>query len=77
MPPRMPSSRASRRAQVKASSLVTVSTPLKQAGVEVLGNEAGADALDLVRPGLAAGDDRRIGRLDGNRLERRGSCARM
>ena len=37
----------------------------EQAGVEILGNEAGADALDLVRAGLAAGDDRRIGRLDG------------
>ena len=37
--------------------------------VEVLGDEAGADALNLVRPGLAAGDDRRVGRLDGDRLE--------
>ena len=71
MPPRMPSSPARRRAQAKASSLVTVSTPLKQAGVEILRDEAGADALDLVRARLAAGDHRRIGRLDGDRLERR------
>ena len=31
--------------------------------------EAGADALDLVRAGSAAGQDRAVGRLDGDDLE--------
>src|SRR5206468_3180117 len=37
--------------------------------VQVLGDEAGTDALDLVQAGLAAGDDRRCLGLDGDRLE--------
>src|SRR5208337_372674 len=41
----------------------------EQARVEILGNESGANALDLVRPWLAAGNDRRVGRFDGNGAE--------
>src|SRR3954465_437061 len=38
--------------------------PVDRVGVEIGGNEAGADALDRVRAGLATGDDRGQGRLD-------------
>ena len=37
----------------------------------IAGNEAGADALDRVRPRRAAGEDRRQGRLDREHLEAR------
>ena len=52
IPPRIPSSRASRRPQAKASSLVTVSTPLSKLVSRFFGMKPAADALDLVRPGL-------------------------
>src|SRR6202044_1612098 len=37
--------------------------------VEDGGDEAGAQALELVRAGLAAGENRGAGRLDGDQLE--------
>ena len=40
-----------------------------EVGVEDAGNEAGADALDLVRAGLAAGEHGAVGRFDGDGLE--------
>ena len=40
-------------------------------GVQDLGDEAGADALNLVGAGLAAGEHRRGRRLHGHGLERR------
>ena len=43
----------------KAVSLPTVTTSSMTERVEDVGHEAGADALDLVRPGLAAGEHRR------------------
>ena len=52
MPDRMPSSRARRRAKSIASSLVTCSISSTSDRSRIVGNEAGADALDLVRPGL-------------------------
>ena len=39
--------------------------------VENFGHEAGADALDLVRPGLAAGQHRAVLGLDGEDAQRR------
>jgi hypothetical protein len=53
MPTSMPSSRAARRAMSLASAASTWITPSRM-GVEVGGDEAGADALDRVRAGLAA-----------------------
>ena len=70
MPTISPSSLANFRAHSNASSLVTVTTSSDQRRIEVLGNEPGADALNLVRARLAAADDRRMHRLDGDGLER-------
>ena len=68
MPTGMPSSRASSRAVSKAVSLPTVIDLVDDRAVEDLRHEAGADALDLVRAGLAAGQHRRVLRLDGDDL---------
>ena len=62
--PGMPSSRATRRAVSKAVWLPTVTTSSMTERSRIVGHEAGADALDLVRAGLAARQDRRILRLD-------------
>ena len=69
IPPRMPSSCDRRRAQLKASSLATVSAPESKLRIQILGNETGPNALDLVRAGLAAGNHGRVGRLDRHRFE--------
>jgi hypothetical protein len=72
MPTRMPSSVARRRAISTASSLSTCSTRSTTDEVERVGDEARADALDLVRAGLQflAGqllrDDRAFARLHGH-----------
>ena len=42
-----------------------------QLGVQHAGDKAGADSLDLVRAGLAAGEHGAVGGLDGDGLERR------
>jgi hypothetical protein len=41
---------------------------IDELGVQYTGNEAGADALDLVGAGLAARQHRRLGGLDGHNL---------
>ena len=73
----MPSSLCSRRAHSKASSSVIVNDLVDDVRVQVLGDEAGADPLDLVTAGLERlalhllRDDRRGDRLDRDRLEAR------
>ena len=52
MPARMPSSLARRRAQVKASSLVTVSTPLSRLVSRFLGMKPAPMPWILCGPGL-------------------------
>ena len=54
----MPSIRASLRAVAKAFSLATVTISSISAVSRIVRDEAGADALDHVRAGLAAGEDR-------------------
>ena len=70
MPTSNPSSRASRRARLIASSLPTVTTSSTRSMSSTGGNKAGADALDRVRAFLAAGQHRRRGRLHGDELDR-------
>ena len=75
MPHSMPSSRASRRAISKASSSLTWITSSMMSRFSTLGNEAGAEALDLVPARLQLlalhllRDDRAGDRLDGDGLE--------
>ena len=52
MPERIPSSRASRRAISMDSSLRDLFDPVDHGQIERVGDEAGADALDLVRSRL-------------------------
>ncbi len=64
IPARMPSRWAARRAVSSASSSETAIVSSITRAVEHLGHEAGADPLDLVRAGRAAGEHRRGRRLD-------------
>ena len=64
MPTGMPSSGRRSRAVSKAVWLPTVTTSSMTERSRMSGHEAGADALDLVRAGLAAGQHRRILGLD-------------
>ena len=59
-----PSRRATRRAVSSASSSSTAMTSSSRLAVEHRRDEAGADALDLVRPGAPARQHRRGCRLD-------------
>ena len=60
MPTGMPSSRATSRAVSKAVWLPTAIDLVDHAAIEDRRNEAGADALDLVRPRRAAGKNGRV-----------------
>ena len=73
MPTGRPSRAATSRAVAKAVSLPIRITSSTRLAVEVAGHEAGADALDLVRPGLAAREHGAVLGLDGD--ERRSGCA--
>ena len=68
MPPGMPSSRASARGGVEGGLVADRDDLVDHRAVEDVRHEAGADALDLVRAGLAAGQHRAILGLDGDDL---------
>ena len=72
-PQEMPASRPARRAQVQAvwiaSSSDTAITSASSSRLSTSGTKPGADALDPVRAGTRAGEDRRAGRLDRDDLK--------
>ncbi len=71
MPTGIPSIRAAFRAVAKAVSLGNGDDLVDHLAVEDGGHETGADALDLVRTGLAAGEHRRILGLQRDHLDAR------
>ena len=68
MPTSRPSSRGGAAGDLDGRLGVDVDDLVVDRGVEDLGDEVGADALDLVRAGGAAVEDRRLGRLDADDL---------
>jgi len=64
-----PSSRAARWAKLNASGAATWITPFTAVGVEVAGNETGADALDGCGPGAPPLQHGREFRFHGKDLE--------
>ena len=69
MPTSRPSSAAARRATFDSRLGVDVDDLVVDRRVEDLGHEVGADALDLVRAGGAAVEDRRLRGLDADDLD--------